>query len=233
MAERSTPFELVFGKLRDRFEAIQRGLEAAGADPGDRDRFLLQREVAELLRELRPESGLGAEVKMLGALVHHAYRFWRDGERVRVVTSGELAGVLEGGQAFRRSDVQSNRLPDESEQVLNARPPDRLNASYVQLPMLAVWAYLESGPPEPLDGWFAVRVSPSELEVLAILGVHPGRPGFTAVEVRGPRPDQSGHSERPPLFAPIASETGAAAGLAAVRDAGELLELAWRADDLP
>ncbi|MGQ0703444.1 MAG: hypothetical protein ACT4PM_09975 [Gemmatimonadales bacterium] len=238
MAARPTPFELVFGEFRDRFEAIQQGLEASGVQADDRDRFLLQREAAELMRELRPEAGLGAEVEMLGALVHHAYRFWRSGERVRAVSREDLVTLLEGGGTAGRLDggisgEDTVARPTEPGRSASSRPAVPLSSAYIQVSPLAVWARLESGPPEPLDGWFAARVKPFELEILGILGMHPGRAGFTAVEVRGPRPDEVTPANGSTRFAPIASDTGAQAGLAAVRDAEELLALAWRVEDLP
>ena len=98
---------------------------------------------------------------------------------------------------------------------------------YVQLPPLRVWAApVEGGASEPLDGWFAYR-SGDDLSVLAIFGLHPGRAGFTAVEVGGPRPAHLERVDGSPLFS--GTLPGAErAGLASVVGAEELLELAWR-----
>src|ERR1051325_1183820 len=80
---RPPPFDAVFGPLTAaRFAAIREGLAAAAQNPRARDGFLLVREVVELMRDLRPEEGLGEAVAALAALVHHAYLYWMDGERV-------------------------------------------------------------------------------------------------------------------------------------------------------
>jgi hypothetical protein len=63
--DRPTPFDLVFSGLApDRFPAIREALTATGADPRDRDAFLLTQPAMALLRELRPddaEAGTGLE----------------------------------------------------------------------------------------------------------------------------------------------------------------------------
>src|SRR6185503_15592859 len=77
---RPSPFALLFGTLAPgRFPALRAALEAAGSPPEDRERFLLLREVAELLRELRPEEGVGEAVQALVALLHASYLFWAAG----------------------------------------------------------------------------------------------------------------------------------------------------------
>ena len=74
---RPTPFDLVFSQsAQDVFPDITAGSDQAGHEPRDRDRFLMLREVVTLLRELRPEEGLGEGIDQLAALVHHAYLFW-------------------------------------------------------------------------------------------------------------------------------------------------------------
>jgi hypothetical protein len=100
-------------------------------------------------------------------------------------------------------------------------------AGYIQLPPLRVWGVgVEGGPAEPLDGWFVSQRGDS-LSVLAIFGIQPGRAGFTAVEVAGPRPGSLERADGSPLFS--AALPGAAqAGLASIVGAEELLELAWR-----
>ncbi len=77
---RPTPFDLVFQPAaQTSFPTIREALELAGQDPRDRDRFLMLREVVTLLRELRPDEGLGEGIDQLAALVHHAYLFWDGG----------------------------------------------------------------------------------------------------------------------------------------------------------
>jgi hypothetical protein len=216
-AIRPTPFDAVFGPIaEDRFGAVRDGITAAGLDPRHRDAFLLVREVGELLRDLRPDEGLGQAVDTLVAFLHRAYLFWMDGATVRGVTEDELARLLVGG------DGEPPAL----------RPSGHQPARYVQLPPLRVWGSpLEAAPAEPLDGWFTDRDGDS-LSILAVFGLHPGRDGFTAVEAAGPRPPALARQDGSPLFSP-SLPGGAAAGLYSVSGEEELLELAWRVETLP
>jgi hypothetical protein len=216
-AARPTPFALVFGALAgDRFPGLRSGLQAAGSDPRDRDSFLLVREVAELLHELRPDAGVGTGVETLVAFLHYAYLFWMSGEILQTVDEAQLENLL--------------RLPPSQLPVLpSSRPPD---CRYVQLPALRVWATPLAGQPaEPLDGWFAAR-SNDRLALLAVLGLSPAREGLTAVELAGSRPAALERLDGSPLFSPTLAG-GAAAGLASLAGEEELLELAWRAEPPP
>src|SRR3990170_4494666 len=92
---RPTPFELVFGpSAQEVFPKIRLALEQAGHDPRDRDRFLMLREVVTLVRELRPEEGLGPGIDQLTALVHHAYLHWEAEGRVIELTAEQLTSLL-------------------------------------------------------------------------------------------------------------------------------------------
>lgn len=207
--DRVAPYALVLATIAaERFPALREGLTASGRDPRDRDGFLMVREVVELLRELEPEEGMGEGIGTMAAFLHQSYLYWMDGERHVIVAEDELSRALLGTDPA-------------------VQPSSRPSSSYIQLPPLRVWGIaVEGGSAEPLDGWF---VSPSgeALAVLGIFGVHPGRAGFTAVEVVGPRP---GFLERVDGSAPFsAALPGAAqAGLASIVGADELLELAWR-----
>ena len=211
---RPTPFSLAFGDLApERFPAIDQALGASGTDPGDRDAFLLQREVSQLLRELRPDEGLGEGVEALAALVHAAYLFHRGGERIIAVDDDTLRLVVQESPSARPA------------------PPSPPEPVYVQLPPLRVWGIaVEGAPAEPLDGWF-VTGGQTGLSLVAVFGMHPGREGFTVVEASGQRPDELRRPDGTALFAPMLAG-GATAGLASLSGAEELLELAWRVEDL-
>lgn len=209
--DRVTPFGLVLGTIAtERFPALRDGIAAAGRDPRDRDAFLMVREVVELLRELEPEEGLGEGIATMAAFLHQSYLYWMDGARTLTIETDALEQALAGVRPPQRPQSQ---------------PPSP--STYVQLPALRVWGVgVEGGPAEPLDGWF---VSPNGdiLALLAIFGIHPGRAGFTAVEVVGPRPVSLQRADGSALFS--AALPGAAeAGLASIVGADELLELAWR-----
>ena len=96
-------------------------LRQAGHDPADRDGFLMDREVVTLLRDLRPEEGLGEAMDQMVALVHHAYLAWAAGE----ATSGEP------GCRPRSCCVASpaRSRPPGSERLSLLRPDSRAAAS--------------------------------------------------------------------------------------------------------
>lgn len=205
---RETPFELVMGTIApERFPALRQGIEASQRDPRDRDGFLMVREAVELLREIEPEEGLGEGIGTMAAFLHHAYLYWMDRELTSAVDDDALTAAMLGGGPVAPTGEGSSR--------------------YFQIPPLRVWgAPVEGGPAEPLDGWFAVRTG-SGLSVLGIFGLHPGRAGFTAVEVVGPRPERLERADGSALFS--GTLPGAErAGLASLAGAEELLELAWR-----
>ncbi|HEU5218577.1 MAG TPA: hypothetical protein VFU23_07950 [Gemmatimonadales bacterium] len=205
---RETPFALVMGTIApDRFPVLREGLAAAGRNSRDRDEFLMVREVVELLREIEPEEGLGEGIGTMAAFLHHAYLYWMDGARTALPAEPALEAALRSEPA-------------------QAPAAERLSR-YVQLPALRVWGQpMADGPVEPLDGWFAYR-DDAGLRVLAIFGLHPGRAGFTAVEVAGDRPEGLERPDGSALFS--GTLPGAErAGLASSVGAEELLELAWR-----
>jgi hypothetical protein len=206
MAARPTPFDLVLaGSAEARFPALAAALEAAGTAPHDRDAFLMTPEAVQVVRDLRPDEGLGEGIGELAALVHHAFLFWASG---RLVATPDRAAIeRELGTTAERA------APDA--------------ARYVQLPSHLVWAEAVPGvPAEPVDGFF-VHPLPTGLRALGVLGVHPGRPGFTVVEVEGPRPRELVRPDGTPLFSPVLPG-GAPAGLRSLTGGEEFLELAWR-----
>ena len=208
---RPTPFDLVFAALaEERFPRIRAALESGGRDAVDRDAFLLEREVVLLLRELRPDEGLGEGIDQLAALLHHAYLFWDAGLPALGLAEEDLAGLL--------------TIPSAAA----AEPGERPRALYAELPERRVWAVvIEGQPPEPLEGCFIHAASAEELRVLGVFGLRPERMGFSVVEAVGPRPTTLVRLDGTPLFAP-AMAGGAAARLHSLVGAEELLELGWR-----
>jgi hypothetical protein len=207
---RPTPFELVFAHAAETaFPSIRTALERGGHDPADRDAFLMLPEVVSLLRDYRPEEGLGEGMDQLVALVHHAYLLWEAGVLTLPLSAERLAVLLE---------APAPTSPDPQE------PP---RAYYAQLLDRQVWArVIDDGAAEPMDGCF-VHAAGSDLRVLGIFGLRPDRDGFSAVETMGPRPDALERPDGTPLFSPVLAG-GAAAGLYSIVGAEELLELGWR-----
>jgi hypothetical protein len=212
---RPTPFDLVFETAaRSTFAEIREALTQARHDPRERDAFLMLREVVSLLRELRPDEGLGEGIDQLAALVHHSYLFWAAGGPIQEVTSAQLSALLDPASP---ADKAGAELP----------------AFYTQLPERRVWAQVVPGEAhEPLDGYFQYTDSDSDiLRVLGVFGVHPDRPGYSVVEVTGPRPKRLIRSDGTGLFESTLPG-GAAAGLFSLAGEEELLELGWRARGL-
>ena len=172
------------------------------------------REVVTLLREMRPDEGLGEGIDRLAALVHHAYLFWDGGALTVEFPLERLAERLESGSK-----------PNENE-VLGP-------AYYAQVPERRIWAQVISGEPhEPMDGCFVHGVpGAAELRVLGVFGIHPERAGFSVVEVTGPPTRALARLDGTDLFAPILAG-GAAARLLSIAGEEELLELGWRSHDL-
>jgi hypothetical protein len=207
---RPTPFDLVFTHTAETvFPAIRAALERAGQDATDRDAFLLVPEVVSLLRDLRPEEGLGEGMDQLVALVHHAYLLWHAGALTLPLSAERIAAMLDA--------------PPPPSPALHESP----RAYYAQLLDRQVWArVIDDQTAEPMDGCF-VHAAGEELRVLGIFGLRPDRDGFSAVETMGPRPRGLERPDGAALFSPVLAG-GQAAGLYSLVGAEELLELGWR-----
>ncbi len=211
---RPTPFDLVFRRsAEDVFPHIRNALEQASYEPRDRDQFLMVREVVTLLRDLRPDEGLGEGIDQLAALLHHGYLFWDAEQQVLRVSAQQLADVLStrgGGSAI-----------------------DAPAAYYAAVPERRIWAQVVPGhAPEPLDGCF-IHSAPDRvaLRVLGVFGLHPERDGFSVVEAVGQRPVLVARADGSELFSPTLTG-GKAAGLFSITGEEELLDLGWRLNEL-
>lgn len=207
---RPTPFDLVFADMAEtRFPAIRDALAEMGRDPRDRDAFLMTRPAVELLREMRPEEGLGEGMDQLVALAHHAYLYWLGGEL-----------------AFSISPARLDESVSEGSVELGEVSP--ATAWYAQFPERKVWAeVIEGATHEPLDGCFVHPVESHRLRVLGVFGVRGDRDGFSVVETDGARTPHLQRTDGSALFAPVLPGA-ASAGLYAIAGSEELLELAWR-----
>lgn len=205
---RPHPFDLLFSHTASVFHPIRDAIEQPGQEPRDRDRFLMVREVVQLLRELRPDEGLGEGIVQLAALVHHCYLYWDAGCNTHECEADQLTALL------------SARQPDE--------PPD-LPPYYIRFPERRMWGQpIPAGPHEPLDGCFVYSwPGRNFLRVLGIFGIHRDRAGFSVVEVAGDRRDSLHREDGSDLFS-ATLPGGVAAGLFGISGEEELLELGWR-----
>jgi hypothetical protein len=207
---RPTPFDLVFSQIAERsFPEIKASIERVGYEPTDRDAFLMIPEVVTLLRELRPEEGIGEGMDQLVALLHHVYVLW-DAGGVTLAVPDDRLGELLGSSSGTSAPIE---------------PP---RAYYAQFPQHQVWAeVLEGESHEPLDGCFVHSTAADALRVLGVFGIRPERPGFSVVEAEGPRAPELRRPDASALFSPILPG-GASAGLHSIAGGEELLELGWR-----
>lgn len=211
---RPTPFDLVFeSAVQTTFPAVREALAASGQDGRDRDAFLMLRDVVLLLRDLRPEGGLGEGIDQLAALIHHGYLFWDAGCITVEWPLERLPQLLRPGSAFSRNELDGQPF-------------------YQQLPEHRVWAQVvPGGIPEPLDGFFLYAASPGIHRVLGVFGMHAERPGFSVVEASGPRPRHLVRQDGTPLFSSTLPG-GSVAGLYSIVGEEELLELGARSREL-
>src|SRR5215212_3420957 len=92
---RPTPLDLVFADTAaTAFPDISAALRNSRTNPRDRDGFLMLREVITLMRDLRPDEGLGEGIDQLAALVHHSYLFWAAGTPMVELPVEHLAAFL-------------------------------------------------------------------------------------------------------------------------------------------
>jgi len=208
---RATPFALAFAEIESRFPAIAEALQQDGAAATDRDRFVLLEPVGRLLKEIVPEDAGADALEVHVLLLHHAYLFWAANQQVHEISEQALRQTIDGRQI-------TTQLPQP--------------ALYLQLPELRVWgAPNEDSPPEPLDGMFVSETGAAgEIAVLAIFGMRPDRPGFSAVGLEGRADSIEIAAARDDGSAPFGPRLagGTAAGLYSVATPGELLLLTCR-----
>ena len=215
---RPTPFAFAFADMAARFPAIAEALQQEGIAATDRDQFVLLEPVGRLLREVVPEAAGADALEAHVLLLQQAFLFW----------AAQLPVYPISEQVLREAVAEKN---------ISTHPPR--SAQYLQLPELRVWGSPhEATPPEPLDGMFVSETgTPGEISVLAIFGMRPDRPGFSAVGLEGRAdPDDPSDNEieiaaarddGSPAFGPKLAG-GSAAGLYSVANAGELLLLTCR-----
>lgn len=209
---RPTPFDAVFGALAEAFDEIRADASRLGRDPRRTVDFPNIPTVQRLLENVESpalvEAQPAAAAEYLIAL-YAAYRFWDAGRRVLPI----------------RREALEPRLAADPPAAFPAVPA---GACYLQLPERWIWARVADDEPyEPVDG-ILVAEAPAgdELTIVAVLGVHPDRGGFSQVSLTVPANDvlAARHEMRTPRFAP-AMPGGEAAGLRSIVAVSELLVL--------
>ena len=202
-----------------RFEEIRESLERNRTTATDRDAFVLDGTVGNLLRDVMPEDAPAETVNAYAALLHMVYLLWSHGWPTRSVAAADLKAVLAAPSA---APGPRSPLPAPQSPV------------YIQLPERLVWAEPVRGAAhEPVDGVFLVATA-ERASALAVLGLREEREGYTTAEASfalplplpAPRPDGG---------APFASllPGGARAGLLSIASELELVALALLAQGAP
>ncbi len=169
---RITPFELLqpeegFGD--ERFPAIEDEAEKRGVDLSDPERFSLLGAVGMLLQKIRGEDEDPRLIQHHGALLFHAFHFWKEGLVLFLLGTPAARYLVDTGP---ESGTWSPNLPAA--------------AGYVQLPQHLFWlAGAEDAPPESLDGFFWSAPDGENLSLLVALGMRRERPGLSVIPLPG------------------------------------------------
>ena len=206
---RTHPFDLVFSEFADTF--FPRIRDEAPDTTIDLATLTRLPTAQRLLRELGSpelaESDPRAMTEYL-ALLFVAYRYWIAGQHTLWVDRDKLTAAIDSGST-------------------DAHAADE-DACYLAFPERWCWATIgDNQPHEPLDGLFVVSAkAQAEITVVAILGLRPGRDGFSQITVTGGADDlvNAARDRRDPPFAPVMNG-GADAGFKSVTTEGELLHL--------
>lgn len=184
---RPTPYDVAFSGTpldSEGFDHIEAESDARGPlnDPA---RFLMAQSVGRVLRDFLADSQ-ATSVEAFGPLLYQAYQFRRFGRQVYSIDEPSLRAVLDDAPPIGRWEIV---------------PP--APAGYLQLPRNLVWSRIEEdAQAEPVDGFFWMLAGQEDpatppytrLDVLVVLGMLPGRPGFSTIPVTAVFPAESqGH----------------------------------------
>ena len=170
MGDRSNPYDLMFSdELEPRFDAIAEEAAEHNVTIADRDRFTMLLGVGELLGELIPDGASSEVIREVSGLLFHCYHFRANGKQTYDIEEPVLRELLSTGFIAGPAAMA---------------PPAA--AGYVRLPRNRVWSRItEDAHAEAIDGFFFV-----DRDILYVLGLLPGRPGFSIMEVSGALADQ-------------------------------------------
>jgi hypothetical protein len=171
---RLTPFERSFpdpDEAEARFRAIEEEAAARGADLGDPEAFVMLMAAGRALRDVRGPDEDPERIREHGALLWHAWHFWRHGRQVYLLPGATARWLVEGagGGGDASGTGWEPKLP--------------ASAGYLQLPQHLFWARpAEDETPESVDGLFWTAVG-DRMALLPVLGMREDRPGFGVVPI--------------------------------------------------
>ncbi len=174
------PYDLAFQDPAfeaQHFPAIRDEIQRRAIEARDAQQFLQLQHVGAILRTALVESDETAAAQF-GPLLFQAYQYWQQDKPLYQLDEAlfrHLVGQLVPIGAW------------------SLQPP--APAGYLQFPRNLLWARIdEDATPEAVDGLFwSVGAAAQTLEVLLVLGLVAGRPGFSIAEVSATTEPGLGH----------------------------------------
>lgn len=175
---RLTPYEIVFtdGDFESRvFPRISREAAEGGASTLLREQFDFLSTVGDVVRDVTPEDAPPEALDQYRALLFHAYHHWSEGRRLFVLDTVAVRYLVESAPTIEEWAFI---------------PPAR--SLYLQLPGNLFWSSIApDAQPEPVDGFFVTSSEGEDalgkefmkVDVLAVLGIHRARSGFSVIPV--------------------------------------------------
>jgi hypothetical protein len=199
-----SPYELVFGAPvfeEQRFPAIRAEAEARGVETDVPERFLLLASVGLLLQELLPEGAGREEFSRVGQLLYQAYHFWREGKPGYRLSEGEARELVRrhpGAEGWSLAPPAPSGYLELPRHLFWARIEEGATPEPV-----AGFFWTVCGPAEVVDRAGGLEPAlgpesaqevasaggvdaPRHLELLLVLGLFPGRPGFSTIALETP-----------------------------------------------
>jgi hypothetical protein len=164
MSARSHPYDLIFQEeLEAKLDVVSAEAAERGVPVQERERFSMLMGAGELLGELVPDGASPEIIREVAGLVFHCYHFRAAGKKTLEIEEPVLRELLSTGFIAGPWEM---------------KPP--ASAGYVRLPRNRVWSRItEDTHAEAIDGFFFV-----DTDILFVLGLIPGRPGFSIMDVR-------------------------------------------------
>lgn len=179
---RRTPYELFLPDedfADEHFPGIVEELDERAGSASDPTRFVMLMRAGEVLQRLKGPEDDPERIRQHGALLFHAFHFWRSERPLFLLTEESARRVVEAARAGRLPPGTKGASADD----VDAPSLLPAEAGYLQLPRHLFWGRV--GPeetPESVDGLFWT-VRDGMVVVLAALGIREGRPGFTVFDL--------------------------------------------------
>jgi hypothetical protein len=164
MNDRTHPYDLLgFPEDDEWLKSVVAEAEERAVDLNDRERFAMLLCTGEYIRKIVPDDAPPEAIWQAAGLTFHCYHFRAAGKKTYNIEEPVLRELLSTG--FVAGPIETI-------------PPSP--AGYVHLPRNRVWSRVaDDATPEAIDGFFFTGD-----DLLFVLGLNPGRPGFSVLPVR-------------------------------------------------